>query len=276
MAAIVSSQGSLLIDGVQRLSPSAVQQYWTDSKYRLDRWAHSLKSFANDPAAGDAEARRAVWPLVRGVLEEILVSEMLTRVWTAVLCGCDRRRGSLETEPIARSVLIGHLEARHRVLTFLVRGPNVDLAAVVRLNQLRRRVERWTDVLLGRLAGECDFGEFAFDAERAGDFGRDLQFQSRRPGGRHVWAMTLVSLRTAFCRCLAPVSPNGDLNSRIAASVLACFPAEVFDSTGQFRSVWLQRLCNTASDAQGMIAELLAPTPGRRMLEEGGRMKRME
>ena len=186
---------------------------------------------------------------------------MLTRVWTAVLCGCDRRRGSLEAEPVARSVLIGHLEARHRALTFLVQGPNVDMEAAVRLNQIRRRVERWTDVLIGRLAGGDDFGEFAFDAERARDFGRDLHFQSRRPGGRHVWAMTLTSLRTAFCRCLAPASPNGDLNRRIASSVLACFPAEVFDSTGQFRSLWLQRLWNAASDAQGMIAELLAPMP---------------
>jgi hypothetical protein len=116
-------------------------------------------------------------------------------------------------------------------------------------------------VLIGRLAGEDDFGEFAFDAERASDFGRDLQFQSRRAGGRHVWAMALVSLRTAFRRCLSPNAPNGDLNARIASSVLACFPGEVFDSTGQFRSLWMQRLWNAASDAQGMIAELLAPTP---------------
>ena len=215
-----------MIAGPQRLSPSAVQEYWTDSKCRLDRWAHSLKSFANDPATNDPEARRALWPRVRGVLEEILVSEMLTRVWTAVLCGCDRRRGSLEAEPVARSVLIGHLEARHRALTFLVQGPNVDMEAAVRLNQVRRRVERWTDVLIGRLAGKDDFGEFAFDAERASDFGRDLQFQSRRAGGRHVWALTLASLRTAFCRCLSPNAPNGDLNARIASSVLACFPGK--------------------------------------------------
>ena len=56
------------------------------------------------------------WPLVRGVLEEILTGEVLTRVWTAVLCLYDRQHGGNEFESLARSIMIGHLEARHRVL----------------------------------------------------------------------------------------------------------------------------------------------------------------
>ena len=51
---------------------------------------------------------------LRGVLEEILVSEVLTRVWTAVLCAHDACRGAEEAGPAARSVLLGHIEARHR------------------------------------------------------------------------------------------------------------------------------------------------------------------
>ena len=127
-------------------------------------------------------------------------------------------------------------------------------------------------MLIGRLAGKDDFGEFAFDAERAKDFGRDLQFKAAARRAPRLGA-GVVSLRTAFRRCLSPDAPNGDLNARIAASVLACFPEEVFDSTGQFRSLWLQRLWNAASDAEGMIAESLAPTPLGRMRAEGGRMK---
>ena len=58
------------------------------------------------------------------------------------------------------------------------------------------------------------------------------------------------------------ISPNADLNARIATAILSCFPAELFDSTGQFRSLWLLRLFNATSDAQGMIAELLAEPAG--------------
>jgi hypothetical protein len=260
LAAIVSVHGSVLVRDTQRLSNSGVQQYWTESKCRLDRWAHSLKTFAADAAAG-GDARRSQWPHVRGVLEEILTSEILTRVWTAVLCASDRRHGTLEAEPIARSVLVGHLEARHRVLMLLVGGLGIDVEAAVRLNQLRRRVERWTDLLIGYLAGHDDVSEFAIEPERARDFAQDLRSQSQCPGGRQAWPLVVSSLRAAFRRGLEPLSANPDLNARIAASILCCFPADLFDSTGQFRSLWLLRLSNAASDAQGMIEELLSPEP---------------
>ena len=126
-----------------------------------------LKTFAGS-ARPESRRHQAQWPQFRGVLEEILSGEMLTRVWTAVLCACDRRRHSDEAEPAARSVLIGHMEARHRVLTLLVRGPGIDAEAVLRLNRLRRRAERWTDLLIGHLAGRYAVSEFAFDPPEAG------------------------------------------------------------------------------------------------------------
>ena len=60
------------------------------------------------------------------MLEEILSGEVLTRVWTAVLCLDDRQHGGTEFESLARSIMIGHMEARHRVLLLLVRGPGID------------------------------------------------------------------------------------------------------------------------------------------------------
>ena len=192
------------------------------------------------------------------MLEEILTGEILTRVWAAVLCAYDRAHGAELAEPIARSVLIGHLEARHRVLTLLVQGPGIDADEAVKLNYLRRRSERWTDLLVGYLSPLLDTGEFAIDSRRARDFAQDLKYQGNFPGGRHAWPLVLASLRSAFRQGLGPLSPNADLNARIAASILSCFPPELFDSTGLFRSLWLLRLANVTNDAQGMIRELLA------------------
>lgn len=53
------------------------------------------------------------------------------------------------------------------------------------------------------------------------------------------------------------MAANPDANARITASILGCFPAELFDSTGMFHSLWMVRLTTTASDAQGMLDELL-------------------
>ena len=73
--------------------------------------------------------------------------------------------------------------------------------------------------------------DFAEDARRRG-------FEA----SRLAWPLLLASLRKAFQRELGPVSPNADLNAGIAAGVLACFPTELFDTTGLFRSLWLMRM----------------------------------
>jgi hypothetical protein len=262
LASILSAQGPMLIRSTHQLSSHGAQQYWTAAKCRLDRWARNLKSFAADASQLDATAVRVRWPYVRGVLEEILTGEVLTRVWTAVLCIYDRQRGGNEFESLARSIMIGHLEARHRVLMLLVRGPGVDAEGAVKLNHLRRRAERWTDLLVGYLARYGDVAELAVDADRAIEFSQDLEFQTDQEGGRQAWPLLQASLRAAFQRGLAPVSPNEDLNAEIASAILSCFPADLFDSTGLFRSLWLHRMTNVTSDVQGMIETLVGAEPG--------------
>lgn len=261
LASILSAQGPMLVRETTQLSGQGVQQYWTASKCRLDRWARSLKSFADDAKALDVIAGRAQWALVRSVLEEILTGEVLTRVWTAVLCLYDRCRGTSDFEPLARSIMLGHMEARHRVLTLLVRSPAIDTEGAVKLNHLRRRAERWTDMLVGHLARLGDVTEFAVDGQRAVDFARDFDYQSNQKGGRQVWPLLQASLRAAFRRGMAPVSPNEDLNAQIGSAILSCFPGELFDSTGLFRSLWLHRMANVTSDVEGMIDTLVGSGP---------------
>ncbi len=270
LAAILSAQGPVLVRGETQLSSQGVQQYWTASKCRFDRWTRNLKSFAADATHSDATAARVKWPFLRGVLEEILTGEVLTRVWTALLCLYDRHRGTSDFESLARSVMIGHMEARHRVLILLVRGPGVDAEGAVKLNHLRRRAERWTDLLVGHLAQLGDVSEFACDVERAIEFSRDLDYQSNVKGGRHAWPLLQASLRAAFRRGMAPVSPNEDLNAQIGSSILASFPGDLFDSTGLFRSLWLHRMANVTSDVQVMIDSLVGSGSSR----ESERMER--
>jgi hypothetical protein len=255
LSAIVSAHGPVLVRGVERLSASGMEEYWTASKIRLDRWGFCLREFL--AKANDAKWIKAQWPHICGVLEEIITGEMLTRVWTAVVCAHDRQHGADDAEPIALSVLSGHLEARHRVLTLLVGGPGMGAEDAMKLNHLRRRTERWTDMLVGYLAGLHDSCRFAVDPRRATDFSQDLHYQCQHPGGRHAWPLVLASLRAAFQQGMTQQSPNADLNGRIASSILSCFQPELFDSTGLFCSMWLMRLVNSANDAQGMLDELL-------------------
>jgi hypothetical protein len=256
LAALVSAHGPGFIRSGLPISEGCIEAYWVASKSRLDRWGRTLKQITTRAAEHGPLSTVAQETLVRGVVEEVFTGEVLTRVWAAVACAHDRKLGADLAEPIARGVLIGHLEARHRVLTLLLQGTAVSSELGVKLNRLRRHTDRWTDMFVGYLTGLEDVGEFAVDPDRARDFAEDLHFQAAMPGGRHAWPLIQASLRSALDKGLSAASPNGDLNARIAQSILGCFQSELFDGTGQFRTLWLDRMTNMADDAQVMLEEL--------------------
>jgi hypothetical protein len=225
---------------------------------------------------GDGSLNRAPADYLKSVLVEIFAGEVLARVWIAVLAAADRRRGTCDAAPIAESVLAGHVEARNRALKFLAHGPGITSHDAVELNRIRRRSERWTDLLLGHLTTVDDVSQFAFHPSLARDFAEDLRGHPAWTIGGQAWPLTLVSMRTGFHRDVNLASPHADLNAKIASAVLACFPPELFDSTGLIRTLWMARLAGTAADIQGLVAELFQ---GQRRGEDEGlpfvvRMKR--
>ena len=253
LGALVASHGTLLIHRSSLLTRRPMERYWIASRCRQDRWYRAIKSYRQSSGA-DAQAR---WSALRGVIEEILASELLTRTWSAVACAHDRARQQEELEPIARSVMRGHLEARNRALDVLVQGRGFDVEEGAKLNRLRRQTERWTDMMLGYLVSEHAVDEFAFSPQRARDFASDLRHERETVPGDQPWQLAISSLRATFHDGLAPKSPNSDLNERIAGSVLACFQGDLCDSGGVLKSYWLLRLTQVADDTQGLVDDLL-------------------
>jgi hypothetical protein len=259
VAGLVALHGPQLVGLCHTSNSLRLEQYWSASKCRFESWSRVLKRHGSS-ASGQSAEEFDKWIELRSTLDEIFTSEILTRLWTAVVVASDRLRGADTAEALARNVLATHVEARHRALTLLLdpRGFQWEALAV---NRLRRRAERWTDLLLGGLEHVCDIKEFAIEAERATDFAIDLAQRRNDPGGRHAWNLTLVSLRNSFRGGLSPIAANPAANARIAAGILECFPEELFDSSGVFRSLWMVRLAANASDAQGLISDLLGSTP---------------
>lgn len=258
LAAVVAAHAPVLLRAASQVSEQSIEAYWMASKSRLDRWGRTLKRIASLMQCGDLKPNSAEHRLFRGVLEEILASEVLTRVWSAAMCAYDRAYGADQMEPVARGVLIGQIEARHRVLTILVGNTGLTAEESLRLESLRRRSERWADLLVGRLAMEHDVCQFAVEPDRAREFADEFAQQSRCRGGRFAWPLVLASLNASFREWLEPASPNPDLNAQIAASILTCFPSEVFDGLGTVPSPWTLRIAHLTNEAEGMIEELLA------------------
>ena len=252
VAAIVATHGTERARFAEPLPEQGMRQYWSASKCRLDRWTRAIAEYSQ---RSEPDFRRRGWRMLRPVLEEVLIGEILTRIWTAVVCECDRHGAAVDNEPLVMNIWSGHLDARRRVLNLLVAGRGLRVSDAVSLNRLRRRAEKWCDTLLSHLADASLVGRFAFSRRRVQESARDVRTSSHP---ELVWSVLRASFRASFELTLSPRSANGDLNRQIAAAILTCLHTEAFDSTGLFSSVWLMRLEQAASDTDGMIQDLLA------------------
>lgn len=256
VALLAALHGPKLIVGEAGLGVVGIEEYWSASKCRFDRWASALARLRHGEPPSTGEQRTSV----RGLFEEILGGEVLTRVWTAVVAAFDGRRDSQDNDVVARSVYIGHQEMRHRVLKLLGGSPGLTSVEAVELNRLRRRAEQWTDMLLAFLSGYEHAGEFAFEAGRVRGYADDLARVPAEAGDEPA-ALMQSTLRTIVRHALVSPAPNPDLNARAAAAILSGFSPEVFDDVGLFRSLWLMRLTKTADDAEQMMTDLFRSEP---------------
>jgi len=66
LAALVAAHGPVVVRQEGRLSPTSIEEYWTASRSRLDRWNRDLKDFSNDLKIGrprPVQGTLAVCPL---------------------------------------------------------------------------------------------------------------------------------------------------------------------------------------------------------------------
>lgn len=257
LAALAAVHAPAFVRGSQRPPQSACEEYWAASRCRLDRWTRILRRLA-DASTEVVRPTTLTWQRIAPALEEMLVSELLTRIWTAAAVAHDRNRDEAELEPIARNIWLGHQEVRRRLLALIADARGLEPDEIEHLEHLRRRMERWCDLLLAHLARDVDITEFAFDPARAVEFADDLDYQAAASERRFTCQLICSSLRAAFTPILAEHSPNADLNRRLAAAIVACYGDEFLAAVGFGRPLWLARMSTTADDAQHLIDELMA------------------
>lgn len=253
LAALVALAAGPLVEQAEPLPAEPLEQYWVSTRARLDRWAGELKRFVSRSSVAAAPELRQ---RAKSVMEEVLVTEVLARVWTATVAAHDRRRGRREAEPVAQSVLVGHLDARQRVLGLLLDTPKVSVPDAVALNRLRYRTEYWADLLLAGLAPWIGPGEFACDPIRT-DRWADYWRAPRGRGNDDEFRLLLGALEVAFRQVQLEPSLSGELNARIAASLCEAWDERLRDSWGLWRSLWSFRLEAGPAETQVLIDQYL-------------------
>jgi hypothetical protein len=234
----------------------SLETYWTASRCRLDRWSRELRRFSPIlPSQLTATRPNAATRLV----EEILVSEILTRCLAAVYFAHDHYHQRSEAEPIGRNVLAGHLDARRRALRLIVPATHLKRNEVDPIVPLQRRCECWTDLLLAYLLPLVPVEGFAPNAARAQDFAADARSHLSSASFSAATMMLTSGIRSSLEPLVSDESPNGDLNLQIAATVLAAFEPETFDSYGLLRSVWQERLQSVPDETLALLDNWIQP-----------------
>lgn len=242
-----------LVYGEQEQPMLVATSYWTASKIRIQRWVAALKMFGQDfdsPNPGHDP-----WPALEIVVQEILMSELLTRVWAATVLTHDWYHQQDEMHGLAHSIHVSHVEAKNRAIRILLKGRASNEAAFDRLNSLRRRIERWTDMFLGQLPNGEESSVMGFDRSRVIDFNRE---QRESAGSEFLTRqrVMMASFSADIVRNLVPHAANPELNRDIAAGVLACFSTDRFDSNGlpkSARMIWLEK---SQRDTQVLLDQL--------------------
>lgn len=229
VAALVSAHGRILVADSTQLSNVLLRDYYVQSRNRFNRWMRELNDIdsgtvSKDPlqAFGLAPQRTPVVSLA----EQILVNDLLNRVWTVILTSIDRASDSNRLESLADNVFKSHLTVRHKALEVCENKLRVNAKQRPYVEKLRNSAERWADLLNCHLIHEFDLWQYAFDADRTREFYED-RFRNMQDSEDHqAWSLILAGLRQSFPDSDGLAAPLHDDDRMITRCIVDSFPGD--------------------------------------------------
>ena len=259
-AALSVVNAEVIIRGNGLLPNINLQEYWQNARHRLTGWRRRLDRCSDWTRGFLPEESQVHWDRALRVLQEVFVSEILTRVWAGVLTAADRQRGVSHAEPIARSVFVSHLQLRRRALEFMLDCPDSSLTEIARIDRVRRRCERWNDMFLGPLLAEHPVAEFCFEPDRSDPLEAGSLSASSAPDRLIAWKLVLAGVRKALPRSESTRVFDPETSKAILASVVGVFPPSAPQTIGIAGSSWQG---STQRDARTSGLSLAEPLPTR-------------
>ncbi|MCG8648511.1 MAG: hypothetical protein MI861_01685 [Pirellulales bacterium] len=257
IAALISQHGPAILYRRDTIPPEAVSQYWTSSRSRFELWHQAMARYRQAENDSDWMAMRRWWREHLVLLEEVFVTEMLTRVIAGLAAGLDEQCETDEISPVTHAIHLTHLESRNRVQQLMLFGRGNSVHDAVRLNRLRQGVERWTDAMIGRMAVQSPATvRYAIDVTRAQAYAEDLRgFGHGVSRETASWLMN-AAMDDMLRRRTSPAAALPVANRNVAQSVMLMLRPDLFDSVGNLKSLWLHRLQIDSERTDRVLDEL--------------------
>ncbi len=243
IAAVLSEHGPSIIYRNEPVPAAAMTHYWVTSRKRFDLWHQAMARYRMAESTGDHQRLRAWWGDHFVVLEEVLVSQILTRVISAIAAELDEKHSDDELAPVTHAIFLSHMEATNRVQQLMLRGRGISVPEAVKLNRLRRGVERWTDSLLGRMYIQAPNEiRYAIDPVRAQTYAKESRDYGDGKTRRTVAWLMNASMRDMLHRRTSDRPALPQANRAVASSVVQLLRPDLFDNIGVLRSLRLNRV----------------------------------
>lgn len=244
LAHVYATQASAQLNLRLPVKREAAHAFWLANRLRHEFWSGKLAAHRSEIQKPGVCAREIRWNEILPVMQEVLISEPLTRCVSLHAANLEELGIDSDFAPLAESALAAHIEARHRCLHLIVFGSGLSTFLAVRLNRLRRSMENYCDRLLAMMRPAMNLGQICFEASEMESIWR-LQNEAPAASGMisRVYGHTLQTWLHRNClRDVDERTANARLNERLANGIMDSFPNELFDSFGVAKSsqaTWL-------------------------------------
>ncbi len=201
IAALMAAHNRLFIEQTPELPNHVIGDYYILSRNRFNRWMRELHDLEFGTVRLTESARRcSVSPQseLRGLAEQVMINDMLARIWTVLLVARDLAHDRDRVRPVAHNVFLGHLAIRHKCLSCCLTDPHLTASDANAVDRLRASTERWTDMLCCQMMDEFDLWQYAYDRERARDFLQDRREHGIAGEAGQAWVLILAGMRHSF------------------------------------------------------------------------------
>lgn len=239
IAALMSAHGRLFIEQSDELSTETIGDYYILSRNRFNRWMKDLSDLEKGLSIRDPLHLIGLMPsrpATRTVTEQILINEMVARVWTILMMARDKYQGVDRIRPLAHNVFLGHLSVRHKALSVVLTDDRLQQGDLTAIDKLRRSTERWTDMLCCPLMHEFDLWQYAFHEDVARELLNDRADQQSLDHRSRAWVLILAGMRHSFQDKDGLAAPIHDDDRRLIRLMLNSFPEDSPEMTFWMRS----------------------------------------
>jgi len=220
------TQSQLTLASEETLAQTLTHKYWTLSKCRGQRWLSTLTQLKNEIKADQRAAAYSrslpyQWTQFQAVAEEILISEMLVRVFGAMASA--KYGNNQDIMAVIKSVSMEHDRFRAHLESFIALIPaRIGDEFKINLELMMESVESSTDFLLGHLSDISTAIEYAFDKKLVLEVMASAATHPESVLDKirlHIGKETLAAVSARY----SGVAFTPDLNQQLAACLTSCF-----------------------------------------------------